>query len=143
MIQPSGIAIKLQSLLKSLKSLHSHKHFYLWLVIIFLGGIVIYQQFMIAALLEQNNLDHDTSDMYSFQSRIVNLEGRSNMHGSMIDNINKDLKTLKLEMATHNWNIKQLQWLHPDLKVTPPSVLDEPPLNFNPNSYKVPNLKRE
>ena len=73
MNKPSGLASKLRALLKA-------KMTPLWIAILILAGVVIYQQVMIVALLDQHALDHDTSDVYSYESRITNLEGRSNMH---------------------------------------------------------------
>lgn len=135
MIQNNGLASKLRALLKA-------KTTPLWIAILILVGVVIYQQVMIVALLDQHALDHDTSDVYSYESRITNLEGRSNMHGSMIDDINKQIFYLRSDSAKFDWEIKQLQWQFPDLQVKPPAAKVNHELDFDANPGKVPDVKK-
>ena len=64
--------------------------------------------------------DHDGSSVDSVAGRLYILEGMANKHSDQLDGIIKDIRQLQNDGAKYDWELKQLQWLHPELKVQPP-----------------------
>ena len=64
--------------------------------------------------------DHDGSTINSVAGRLYILEGMANKHGDQLDEVFKSIRQLQNDGAKYDWELKQLQWLHPELKVQPP-----------------------
>jgi len=64
-----------------------------------------------------------------------------------IDEILKDIRQLQNDGAKYDWELKQLQWLHPELKVQPPEANPHPfkstDLNLDMNPGKVPDVTKQ
>ncbi len=58
----------------------------------------------------------------------------------------KDIRQLQNDGAKYDWELKQLQWLHPELKVQPPEANPHPfkstDLNLDMNPGKVPDVTK-
>ena len=63
------------------------------------------------------------------------------------DEILKDIRQLQNDGAKYDWELKQLQWLHPELKVQPPEANPHPfkstDLNLDMNPGKVPDVTKQ
>lgn len=140
MNKPSGLATKLRALLKA-------KQTPMWAVIIVLVIVIIMQQIQIAELQWRVDEDHDGSTIESVAGRLYILEGMANKHSDQIDDIQKDIRYLQNEGARYDWELKQLQWLHPDLKVQPPDAnpyqFKSTDLNLDMNPGKVPDVTKQ
>ena len=136
---PSGLAAKLRALLKAKQTPQ-------WVVIIILVVVIIMQQMQISELQWRVDEDHDGSTTESVAGRLYILEGMANKHSNQIDELKKDIRQLKNDGANYDWQLKQLQWLHPELKVTPPdwnpNPLKSTDLNIDPNPGKVPDVTK-
>jgi len=139
MNKPSGLASKLRALLKA-------KETPMWGVIIVLVIVIIIQQIQISELQWRVDEDHDGSSVDSVASRLYILEGMANKHSDQLDGIFKDIRQLQNDGAKYDWELKQLQWLHPELKVRPPEANPSPfkstDLNLDMNPGKVPDVKK-
>lgn len=98
---------------------------YVWLLVILLLGMVIYQQCAIYELQEQLVADHDVYDTESVAWRLQNLEGRSNKHGDAIDELQKEVYRIRFYQSRQDWAITQLQWGNPQVPVIPPTPVKE------------------
>lgn len=116
------------------------KNLYILLAFIILIGVIIWQQVQISALQYQQDLDHDGSTYESYAGRIYNLEGISNKHGEVLEEQKYTIQDLRQQIATLDWEIKQLQWQHPELQVIPPSSPAKNQEKFDPNPGKVPDI---
>nr|WP_252894544.1 hypothetical protein [Veillonella denticariosi] len=87
------------------------------------------------------------STIESVAGRLYILEGMANKHSDQIDDIQKDIRYLQNEGARYDWELKQLQWLHPDLKVQPPDAnpyqFKSTDLNLDMNPGKVPDVTKQ
>ena len=111
--------------------------------IIIVIGILIYiislQQAQIEELQAQVAADHDGSTYESYSGRLFVLEGLSNKHGQELEDQNKIITQLREQVASLDWQVKQLQWLHPEVTVTPPTNKAYERVDFDPNPNKVPD----
>ena len=119
MIKPSGLASKLRALLKA-------KETPMWGVIIVLVIVIIFQQIQISELQWRVDEDHDGSSVDSVAGRLYILEGMANKHSDLLDDVNKNIRQLQNDGAKYDWELKQLQWLHPELKVRTPEANPSP-----------------
>ena len=91
--------------------------------------------------------DHDGASVDSVAGRLYILEGMANKHSDQLDNIFKDIRQLQNDGAKYDWELKQLQWLHPELKVRPPEANPSPfkstDLNLDMNPGKVPDVIKQ
>ncbi|MDY4747114.1 hypothetical protein, partial [Veillonella caviae] len=110
MKSPFGLATKWRALLKA-------KETPLWVIIIILIIVVINQQLQISELQYRVDEDHDGSTITSVAGRLYILEGMANKHADKIEDIEKAIRQLQNDGANYDWQLKQLQWLHPELKV--------------------------
>ena len=110
MNKPSGLASKLRALLT--------KEAPMWGVIIVLVIVIIFQQIQISELQWRVDEDHDGSTIDSVAGRLYILEGMANKHSDPTKRNLKDIRQLQNDGAKYDWELKQLQWLHPELKVT-------------------------
>jgi len=137
MIKPSGLASKLRALLKA-------KETPMWGVIIVLVIVIIFQQIQISELQWRVDEDHDGASVDSVAGRLYILEGMANKHSDLLDDVNKSIRQLQNDGAKYDWELKQLQWLHPELKVRPPEANPSPfkstDLNLDMNPGKVPDV---
>ena len=89
---------------------------------------------------------HDGSTIDSVAGRLYILEGMANKHSDQLDEILKDIRQLQNDGAKYDWELKQLQWLHPELKVQPPEANPHPfkstDLNLDMNPGKVPDVTK-
>ena len=85
------------------------------------------------------DLDHDGSTVESYAGRVYILEGITSKHGEELEEQNKIIGDLKEQIAALDWQIKQLQWAHPELKVEPPATSVDRSFTFDPNPGKVPD----
>lgn len=70
----------------------------------------------------------------SVAGRLYILEGMANKHGDQLDEVFKSIRQLQNDGASkYDWELKQLQWLHPELKVS------QPP-EANPHQFKSTDL---
>ena len=126
MNKPSGLASKLRALLKT-------KETPMWGVIIVLVIVIIFQQIQISEL--------------QWRGRLYILEGMANKHSDQLDDIFNDIRQLQNDGAKYDWELKQLQWLHPELKVRPPEANPSPfkstDLNLDMNPGKVPDVTKQ
>ena len=118
----------------------------MWGVIIVLVIVIIFQQIQISELQWRVDEDHDGSSVDSVAGRLYILEGMANKHSDQLDDIFKDIRQLQNDGAKYDWELKQLQWLHPELKVRPPEANPSPfkstDLNLDMNPGKVPDVKK-
>ena len=139
MIKPSGLASKLRALLKA-------KETPMWGVIIVLVIVIIFQQIQISELQWRVDEDHDGASVDSVAGRLYILEGMANKHSDQFDDVFKDIRQLQNDGAKYDWELKQLQWLHPELKVISPdgdpNPLKSTDLNLDMNPGKVPDVKK-
>ena len=139
MNKPSGLASKLRALLKA-------KETPMWGVIIVLVIVIIFQQIQISELQWRVDEDHDGASVNSVAGRLYILEGMANKQSDQLDSIFKDIRQLQNDGAKYDWELKQLQWLHPELKVQPPEANPRPfkstDLNLDMNPGKVPDVKK-
>lgn len=139
MNKPSGLASKLRALLKA-------KETPMWAVIIVLVIVIIFQQIQISELQWRVDEDHDGASVDSVAGRLYILEGIANKHSEQFDDVFKDIRQLQNDGAKYDWELKQLQWLHPELKVRPPEAnphqFKSTDLNLDMNPEKVPDLKK-
>ena len=139
MNKPSGLASKLRALLKA-------KETPMWGVIIVLVIVIIFQQIQISELQWRVDEDHDGASVDSVASRLYILEGMANKHSDQIDDVFKDIRQLQNDGAKYDWELKQLQWLHPELKVRPPEAnphqFKSTDLNLDMNPGKVPDVTK-
>ena len=140
MNRPSGLASKLRALLKA-------KETPMWGVIIVLVIVIIFQQIQISELQWRVDEDHDGASVDSVASRLYILEGMANKHSDQIDDVFKDIRQLQNDGAKYDWELKQLQWLHPELKVRPPEAnphqFKSTDLNLDMNPGKVPDVIKQ
>lgn len=140
MNKPSGLVSKLRALLKA-------KETPMWGVIIVLVIVIIFQQIQISELQWRVDEDHDGSSVDSVAGRLYILEGMANKHSDQLDDIFKDIRQLQNDGAKYDWELKQLQWLHPELKVQPPEANPSPfkstDLNLDMNPGKVPDVIKQ
>ena len=138
MKSPFGLATKWRALLKA-------KETPLWVIIIILIVVVINQQLQISELQYRVDEDHDGSTITSVAGRLYILEGMANKQADKIEDIEKAIRQLQNDGANYDWQLKQLQWLHPELKVTPPdsNPLKSTDLNLDMNPGKVPDIVKE
>ena len=138
MKSPFGLATKWRALLKA-------KETPLWVIIIILIIVVINQQLQISELQYRVDEDHDGSTITSVAGRLYILEGMANKQADKIEDIEKAIRQLQNDGANYDWQLKQLQWLHPELKVTPPdsNPLKSTDLNLDMNPGKVPDVVKE
>ncbi|WP_273420011.1 hypothetical protein [Veillonella caviae] len=138
MKSPFGLATKWRALLKA-------KETPLWVIIIILIVVVINQQLQISELQYRVDEDHDGSTITSVAGRLYILEGMANKQADKIEDIEKAIRQLQNDGANYDWQLKQLQWLHPELKVTPPdsNPLKSTDLNLDMNPGKVPDVVKE
>ncbi len=138
MKSPFGLATKWRALLKA-------KETPLWVIIIILIIVVINQQLQISELQYRVDEDHDGSTITSVAGRLYILEGMANKHADKIEDIEKAIRQLQNDGANYDWQLKQLQWLHPELKVIPPdsNPLKSTDLNLDMNPGKVPDVVKE
>lgn len=139
MNKPSGLASKLRALLKA-------KETPMWAVIIVLVIVIIFQQIQISELQWRVDEDHDGASVNSVAGRLYILEGIANKHSEQFDDVFKDIRQLQNDGAKYDWELKQLQWLHPELKVRPPEAnphqFKSTDLNLDMNPEKVPDVKK-
>lgn len=139
MNKPSGLASKLRALLKA-------KETPMWAVIIVLVIVIIFQQIQISELQWRVDEDHDGASVDSVAGRLYILEGIANKHSKQFDDVFKDIRQLQNDGAKYDWELKQLQWLHPELKVRPPEAnphqFKSTDLNLDMNPGKVPDVKK-
>ncbi len=139
MNKPSGLASKLRALLKA-------KETPMWAVIIVLVIVIIFQQIQISELQWRVDEDHDGASVDSVAGRLYILEGIANKHSEQFDDVFKDIRQLQNDGAKYDWELKQLQWLHPELKVRPPEAnphqFKSTDLNLDMNPEKVPDVKK-
>ncbi|MBS5756257.1 MAG: hypothetical protein KHW53_06285 [Veillonella sp.] len=118
MNKPSGLAAKLRALLKA-------KETPMWAVII--------------VLIIGSTVD-------SVAGRLYILEGMANKHSDQIEELQKYIRQLQNDSARYDWELKQLEWLHPELKVISPdgdpNPLKSTDLNLDMNPGKVPDVKK-
>ena len=135
MNKSSGLATKLRA-----------KETPMWVVIIILIIVIIIQQIQISELQWRADEDHDGSSVDSVAGRLYILEGMANKHSDQIEELQKYIRQLQNDGAKYDWEIKQLQWLHPELKVVPPdgnpNPLNSTDLNLEMNPGKVPDVKK-
>ncbi len=140
MNRTSGLAAKLRALLKA-------KEAPMWGVIIVLVIVIIFQQIQISELQWRVDEDHDGSTTNSVAGRLYILEGMANKHGDQLDEVFKSIRQLQNDGAKYDWELKQLQWLHPELKVQPPEANPHPfkstDLNLDMNPGKVPDVTKQ
>lgn len=140
MNKPSGLASKLRALLKA-------KETPMWGVIIVLVIVIIFQQIQISELQWRVDEDHDGASVDSVAGRLYILEGMANKHSYQIDDVFKDIRQLQNDGAKYDWELKQLQWLHPELKVRPPEAnphqFKSTDLNLDMNPGKVPDVIKQ
>ena len=113
MNKPSGLAAKLRALLKA-------KETPMWAVILILITVIIIQQIQISELQWRVDEDHDGSSIESVAGRLYILEGMANKHADQIEELETYIRQLQNDGARYDWELKQLEWLHPELKVIPP-----------------------
>ena len=139
MNKTSGLAAKLRALLKA-------KEAPMWGVIIVLVIVIIFQQIQISELQWRVDEDHDGSTTDSVAGRLYILEGMANKHGDQLDEVFKSIRQLQNDGAKYDWELKQLQSLHPELKVQPreanPHQFKSTDLNLDMNPGKVPDVKK-
>lgn len=139
MNKPSGLASKLRALLKA-------KETPMWAVIIVLVIVIIFQQIQISELQWRVDEDHDGASVDSVAGRLYILEGIANKQSEQFDDVFKDIRQLQNDGAKYDWELKQLQWLHPELKVRPPEAnphqFKSTDLNLDMNPGKVPDVKK-
>lgn len=137
----------LKGLAKRLRALLSTKEAPLWIAIIILVIVVINQQMQISELQWRVDEDHDGSTIESVAGRLYILEGMANKHADKIEDLEKAIRQLQNDGAQYDWDLKQLQWLHPELKVTPPDANPNPlkstDLNLDMNPGKVPDVRKD
>lgn len=137
---------KLQGLATKLRALFKSNNFRLWTVIIILIIIVINQQFQLAKLENRMDADHDGSTIESVAGRLYILEGMVNKHAFDFDDIKKAIRQLQNDGAHYDWQIKQLQWLHPELPVIPPAEKTHPltskDITIDMNPGQVPDVQQ-
>ena len=125
MNKPSGLAAKLRALLKA-------KETPMWAVILILITVIIIQQVQISELQWRVDEDHDGSTVDSVAGRLYILQ--------------KYIRQLQNDGARYDWELKQLEWLHPELKVISPdgdpNPLKSTDLNLDMNPGKVPDVKK-
>ena len=140
MNKTSGLASKLRALLKA-------KETPMWAVIIALVIVIIFQQIQISELQWRVDEDHDGASVNSVAGRLYILEGIANKHIEQFDDVFKDIRQLQNDGAKYDWELKQLQWLHPELKVQPPEANPRPfkstDLNLDMNPGKVPDVTKQ
>ena len=138
MNKPSGLAAKLRALLKA-------KETPMWAVILILITVIIIQQIQISELQWRVDEDHDGSSIESVAGRLYILEGMANKHADQIEELETYIRQLQND-GKYDWELKQLQWLHPELKVIPPdgnpNPLKSTDLNLDMNPGKVPDVKK-
>lgn len=139
MNKPSGLATKLRALLKA-------KETPMWAVIIVLIIVIIIQQVQISELQWRVDEDHDGSTIDSVAGRLYILEGMANKHSDQIDELQRYIRQLQNDGARYDWELKQLEWLHPELKVISPdgdpNPLKSTDLNLDMNPGNVPDVKK-
>lgn len=139
MNRTSGLAAKLRALLKA-------KETPMWAVILILITVIIIQQIQISELQWRVDEDHDGSSIESVASRLYILEGMANKHANQIEELETYIRQLQNDGARYDWELKQLEWLHPELKVIPPdgnpNPLKSTDLNLDMNPGKVPDVKK-
>ena len=139
MNKTSGLAAKLRALLKA-------KEAPMWGVIIVLVIVIIFQQIQISELQWRVDEDHDGSSVDSVAGRLYILEGMANKHSDLLDDVNKSIRQLQNDGAKYDWELKQLEWVHPELKVISPdgdpNPLKSTDLNLDMNPGKVPDVKK-
>lgn len=139
MNKPSGLATKLRALLKA-------KETPMWAVIIVLIIVIIIQQVQISELQWRVDEDHDGSTVDSVARRLYILEGMANKHSDQIEELQKYIRQLQNDGARYDWELKQLEWLHPELKVISPdgdsNPLKSTDLNLDMNPGNVPDVKK-
>ncbi len=78
--------------------------------------------------------------------RLYILEGIANKHSDQIEELQKYIRQLQNDGARYDWELKQLEWLHPELKVISPdgdpNPLKSTDLNLDMNPGKVPDVKK-
>lgn len=130
--------------------LYKSKSFWHKILLLTLVGMIIYQQFLISDLSNQIAYMYDSSMSNSFHSRLDNLEGRSNRDSDRLDELEKNQPIIKNSFNQLDWRLKQLEWIHPQVKVN-----NTPPLDsnnktqistkemFNANPGHVPDLEKK
>lgn len=136
---------KLQGLATKLRALFKSNNTPLWIAIIILTIVIISQQVQLSELESRIDADHDGSTVESVAGRLYILEGMSNKHAFDLDDIRKAIRQLQNDGAHYDWQIKQLQWLHPELPVTPANnettPLTSKDLTIDMNPGKVPDVQ--
>lgn len=91
----------------------------MWAVILILITVIIIQQIQISELQWRVDEDHDGSSIESVAGRLYILEGMANKHADQIEELETYIRQLQNDGARYDWELKQLEWLHPELKVIP------------------------
>ena len=142
-----GLRTALPIFASKLRALLKAKEAPMWGVIIVLVIVIIFQQIQISELQWRVDEDHDGSTIDSVAGRLYILEGMANKHSDQLDEILKDIRQLQNDGAKYDWELKQLQWLHPELKVQPPEANPRPfkstDLNLDMNPGKVPDVTKQ